>query len=229
MANERVEGTLIPATATLARVIGAGQSGNQIARAVMFNLTNHDLSNNRSFQLYFKPQAESLDTTKHKTFNVLLKKGASRRINLPLINLQEGDEIHWQASAASLVAGSISLDEINEDSAYVNIPAQYAPNGTFDDIRQVPSGLQCGGLLLGAHNTDSVAREVEFRAVESGASTAQRYTIWQRRGDNPLKPGETDWSFWPYEFLTGIGAYQAGADAVDKVVVFGGLTEFVIS
>ena len=219
----------MPASTTLARTVGSGPSGNQTARAVMLNLTNTDLVNQRRFKVYFKPQAETLDTVKHRCFNKLLEKGESRGINLPLLNLQEGDEIHWEADAASVIAGHISLNEIDSSASYRNIPAQYAANGTFDDLFQVTSGFESGGILLCVHNTDTVAREVEFRAVESGQPTGGQYTIWQRRGTKLLQPDETIRRFWPYEFLTGTGAYQASADALDKVVVFGGGTEFVIT
>ena len=228
MANIRTEGVLIPATATLLRTIGTGASGDQIARGGNFGLCNHDLSNSRSVDIFLKPQAEAIDLLQHKCFTIPLEPGECRRLDLPIVNLQEGDEIQWRATAASQVAGTFSLNEINASSAYVNIPAQYAPNGTFDDIREVPSGFQAGSVLLCAHNLDTVERTVEFRGLESGASTANRYTIWMRKGSFKLQPGETDISSWAYNFLTGTGAFQVSADAVDKVVVFGGLTEFAI-
>lgn len=199
----------------------------------------------RQVTAHFVPAGGSLDDSNKvvdlKNDSLKIPVGHERPFEFRQV-LRPGDEIHWFADVADEVAGTLSVQEIDEsdteaDRGKIVIPkitgvspvtvdlqtrtyarsdiGYIAASPSYTTAYTVPAGKQVIGMTLLIHNTDTVGRPEGVFALPSGGSDDVRYLIGTHHGTIPA--GVTRERYYPL-FLTAGATVKLNTTVADKLV-----------
>jgi len=192
-----VSGILLPSSVGIGYTVPANLQTNYIE----LSFTNHHATQNRDVTVWLVPNGGSPGNSNR--FLYLAGQALSMRpgqtVILPCAQvLNAGDTIRWMAGTASIVQGSIDVQEISSAGIVLAGVSRrhFGSNAAFITnsivtARTIPAGNQARVIEVALHNTGASPRTVEVWFVPSGQVEADRYKEVNLLLGRTIKPGHT--------------------------------------
>lgn len=217
MANVFTQG-FIPSSVTTARTIGTGSTATVAAKYVYLTAFNDD-SASRDLTVWCVPNGGTradrhklIDTGGRSTLEA--KQLATYRFRL---HGEDGATIEWQASAANVIAATLSVSEVEDANSDLQFNEGVLLGTTIAQVgsNAVASGRQAFGLGVVLCNFSANVRQVELQCNAGSAADSAR--LLNDNSELALQAGESRFLQFDHFFAPAGNQIWAKADVANEV------------